>query len=231
MEQLPKGISIPEGMVWIKGGKFHQGAVDHDAHAMKDEKPRHQVALDGFFMDIHPVTNSQYRKFVEAMDYVTVAEREVDWEGIKKQLSLNTPKPHDSILQPDSLVFKKTKSSVPDLYDYSQWWQWKIDTNWKHPNGPKSSIKGKENHPVVQIVYLDAVAYCDWAGTRLPTKAARGNNVQELSKNANTWEGEFPVTNTIKDGFELRPPVMTFLKIILVSMVCRECMGMDSRLV
>jgi formylglycine-generating enzyme required for sulfatase activity len=217
----------PEGMVWISGGEFIQGAASHDKISMMHEKPPHKVHVDGFFMDMHEVTNAQFSKFVEETGYVTVAERQIDWEEMKKQLPKGTPKPHDSILQPGSLVFKKTKSSVPNLYDYSQWWEWKIGANWKHPYGPKSSIEGKENHPVVHIAYEDAQAYCIWSGKRLPTEAeweyaARGkkenslffwgDNVEKLSEYANTWEGEFPVNNSMDDGFERTAPVMSFPK-------------------
>ncbi|MEC7263811.1 MAG: SUMF1/EgtB/PvdO family nonheme iron enzyme, partial [Bacteroidota bacterium] len=113
MEEPPKSIDppteAPEGMVWIPGGDFVQGAVAKDKMAMMHEKPAHQVHVDGFFMDIHEVTNEQFSKFVDETGYVTVAEREIDWEEMKKQLPQGTPKPHDSILQPGSLVFKKTK--------------------------------------------------------------------------------------------------------------------------
>ena len=217
----------PEGMVWIPGGVFAQGAVPNDKMAMAHEKPAHNVYVDGFFMDIHEVTNAQFAQFVEETGYVTVAEREIDWGEMKKQLPTGTEKPHDSILQPGSLVFKKTTSSVPNLYDYSQWWEWKIGANWRHPNGPESTIEGKEDHPVVHIAYEDAQAYCQWAGRRLPTEAewefaARanktdskffwGDDISELSTHANSWEGEFPVTNTMEDGFERRAPIMTYPK-------------------
>ncbi len=222
---LPSGVEVPNGMIWISGGEFYQGAVEQDTMAMAHERPRHKVAVDGFFMDEHPVTNEQFSKFVKATGYVTVAERKIEWEEMRKQLPPNTPKPHDSILQPGALVFKKTKTSVPNLYDYSQWWQWKIGADWRHPNGPDSSIEEKDDHPVVQIAYEDALAYCEWAGRRLPTEAeweyaARGgqeeavffwgNDFGRLSVQANTWEGEFPVNNTLEDGFELRAPVKSY---------------------
>ncbi|WP_422079505.1 formylglycine-generating enzyme family protein [Ulvibacterium sp.] len=221
----PDDLKTPEGMVWIPGGIFTQGAVPQDKMAMGHEKPAHKVAVDGFFMDITEVTNREFRKFVEETGYITVAEREIDWEEMKKQLPEGTPRPHDSIMQPGSLTFKKAKSSVPNLYDFSQWWQWTIGANWKHPNGPGSTIKGKDNHPVVQVAYEDALAYCDWAGRRLPTeaeweRAARGNkestiyfwgdDLSVLSQMANTWEGEFPVDNTRTDGFELRALVKSY---------------------
>ncbi|RKR07925.1 formylglycine-generating enzyme required for sulfatase activity [Maribacter vaceletii] len=223
--KMPKGTSIPEGMVWISGAEFLQGAVPQDKIAMKHEKPAHKVAVDGFFMSTTEVTNDQFAKFVKETGYITVAEREIDWEDMKKQLPEGTQKPHDSILQPGSLTFKRAKSSLPNLYDFSQWWRWTIGASWKHPNGPGSSIKGKGNYPVVQVSYEDAVAYCNWDGSRLPTEAewelaARGENLEaiyfwgddvaDLNKRANTWEGEFPVVNTKMDGYERRAPVKSY---------------------
>tara|TARA_R110002012_G_scaffold38661_3_gene107310 strand:- start:6077 stop:7222 length:1146 start_codon:yes stop_codon:yes gene_type:complete len=217
----------PKGMVWIPGGEFNQGALPNDHMAMSHEKPVHPVHVNGFFMDIHEVTNAQFAQFVAETGYVTMAEREIDWEEMKKQLPEGTQKPPDSILQPGSLVFKKTKSSVPNLYDYSQWWEWKIGANWRHPYGPGSDIEGKGNHPVVHIAYEDAQAYCKWAGRRLPTEAeweyaARagkdesiffwGDDNSLLSSHANSWEGEFPVENTMEDGFERSAPVMSYPK-------------------
>lgn len=225
LTEKPSEIETPEGMVWIPGGTFMQGARATDGMAMNHEKPVHQVAVDGFFMDITEVTNKEFKKFVAETGYKTVAEREIKWEEMKKQLPPGTAKPHDSILQPGSLTFKKTKSSVPNLYDYSQWWNWTIGASWKNPEGPGSTIKGKEDYPVVHIAYEDAKAYCDWAGRRLPTEAeweyaarggqedaifAWGNDHEKLSEMANSWEGEFPTNNTKADGFENKAPVKTY---------------------
>lgn len=222
--EKPEGLVTPLGMVWVPGGAFVQGAVPQDEMAMGHEKPAHEVVVDGFFMDITEVTNEQFTKFVVETGYETLAERAPDWEEMKKQLPAGTPKPHDSIMQAGSLTFKKTKSPVNNMYDFSQWWRWTIGANWKKPNGPGSSITGKENHPVVHIAYEDAQAYCQWANRRLPTeaeweRAARGkkeatyfwgDDESVLTKMANTWEGQFPVTNTKDDGFEQRAPVKSY---------------------
>lgn len=224
-KEKPENIATPIGMVWISGGTINKGAVPQDKMAMDHEKPAHKVAVDGFFMDITEVTNAQFKKFVDATGYETVAERPIDWEEIKKQLPVDTPRPNDSIMQPGSLTFKKTKNVVTNRYDFSQWWQWTIGANWKNPEGPESSIKGKEAQPVVHIAYEDAQAYCKWAGRRLPTeaeweRAARGNNEDtiffwgddetKLAAMANSWEGQFPNTNTKADGFERRAPVKSY---------------------
>ncbi len=223
--ERPEDVTTPKGMVWIPGGAFEQGAVPQDQMAMSHEKPAHGVIVDGFFMDETEVTNAQFKIFVAATGYKTVAEQEIDWEELKKQLPEGTPKPHDSIMQPGSLTFKKTKEPVTNLYDFSQWWRWTIGANWKHPNGPGSDIEGKDNEPVVHIAYDDALAYCNWAGRRLPTEAewelaARGadlasvftwgNDPNVLPEMANTWNGQFPVSNSREDGFENRAPVKTF---------------------
>ncbi|WP_339841954.1 formylglycine-generating enzyme family protein [uncultured Maribacter sp.] len=221
----PEGVTTPEGMVWVPGATFEQGAVDADKMAMDHEKPTIDVMVDGFFMDATEVTNKQFADFVKATGYVTIAEQGIDWEELKKQVPVGTEKPHDSILQPGSLTFKKSKSPVANLYDFSQWWNWTIGANWQHPNGPKSNIKGKDNYPVVQISYEDALAYCDWANRRLPTEAEWelasragsygtvynwGNDLSVLSSKANTWEGQFPVDNSKTDGYELRAPVKSY---------------------
>jgi formylglycine-generating enzyme required for sulfatase activity len=190
--------------------------------AMGAEKPAHQVYVDGFFIDATEVTNKAFAAFVEATNYVTLAEQPIDWEEMKKTLPPGTPKPHDSILQPGSLIFNK---EAQNAQHYSQWWEWKIGANWKHPQGPDSSIKGKENYPVVHIAYEDALAYCKWANRRLPTEAeweaaaqgkqenaifTWGNDAEQLNENANTWQGVFPTQLESKDGFDYAAPIKSY---------------------
>ena len=220
-----KSLKAPNGMVWVAGKTFLQGAKATDKFAMAREKPAHRVTVDGFFMDATEVTNKQFKAFIKATKYITVAERAIDWEEMKKQLPQGTPKPHDSILQPGSLLFNKNVSAVVNMDNYYQWWTWKIGANWKHPEGPNSSIEGKDNYPVVHIAYEDALAYCKWANRRLPTEAeweaaaqgkntdaiyTWGNNPEILNVNANTWQGTFPIKNESKDGFELIAEVKSY---------------------
>ena len=132
-------LKAPEGMVWVAPKTFLQGAKETDKYAMDREKPAHYVTVDGFFIDITEVTNKEFTAFVNATNYVTVAERAIDWEEMKKQLPPNTPKPHDSILQPGSLVFNKNVNAVANMNNYAQWWTWKVGANWRHPYGPVST--------------------------------------------------------------------------------------------
>ena len=223
--RYPKNIIIPYGMVWVPGNTFTMGAKNEDNLALPHEKPAHVVAVDGFFMDVTEVTNAQFKKFVDATGYFTTAERKIDWELMKKTLPEGTPKPHDSILAPGSLVFYEEIKEVNGLNNWQQWWKWTLGANWKHPYGPKSNINGKENYPVVHISYEDALAYCKWANRKLPTEAqwelaamgnlknsiySWGNDKNKLDKNANTWQGVFPVKNIKKDGFTLLSPVKSF---------------------
>ncbi|MGQ7947293.1 formylglycine-generating enzyme family protein [Flavobacterium sp. WC2509] len=213
-----------EGMVKITGNEYLMGASDDEGRA--DEYPQHKVKVNSFWMDATEVTNAQFEKFVKATGYITTAEIKPDWEEIKKQLPLGTPKPDESVLVAASLVFTPTTTAVP-LNDASQWWKWIKGTNWKHPHGPESSIKGKENYPVVHISWDDANAYAKWSGKRLPTEAewefaARGglidkkyfwgNDAPEKGKpKANIWQGKFPYLNTAVDKFIGAAPVKSFL--------------------
>lgn len=221
----PEGLNIPEGMVWVPGSNFTMGSSDSDNYALAHEKPAHPVAVDGFFMDQTEVTNAQFKKFVEATGYLTTAEKAIDWNEMKKMLPEGTAKPHDSLLASGSLVFYKDIRSINGLENWQQWWKWVVGANWKHPSGPNSSIEGKDNYPVVHISYQDALAYCKWANRKLPTEAqwelaARGNlknslytwgnNISELDKKANTWQGGFPINNMGTDGYQLCAPVKSY---------------------
>src|SRR5262249_41413527 len=154
------------------------------------------------------VTNAQFRKFVEATGYVTTAEKKPDWEEMKKQLPPGTPKPSDDKLVAASLVFHATPGPV-SLDDFSHWWSWVPGADWKHPEGPNSAIEGKDNYPVVQVSWDDAVAYAKWAGKKLPTEAqwefaARGGfhdkkyfwgdedpSDDDTTNHCNIWQGHF----------------------------------------
>ena len=124
-----------------------------DERSMPNERPAHRVHIDGFWMDATDVTNAEFAKFIAATGYKTVAERPVDWEELKKQLPTGTPRPPDDMLQPGSLVFTPPDHPV-DLRDMNGWWTWTSGANWRHPQGPKSSIDGKDNLPSDEVVRM-----------------------------------------------------------------------------
>lgn len=213
----------PAGMVWIPGGEFTMGT--NDERAYHHERPAHRVKVDGFWMDKTEVTNGQFKKFVDATGYITVAEREPDWEELKKQLPPGTPRPHDSLMVSGSLVFSPPEGPVK-LNDYSQWWVWKPGANWRHPGGKGNDLSGLSEHPVVHVAHEDAVAYCNWAGKRLPTEAewefaSRGGRESkpfdlavDLAPGgkftANVFQGSFPYRNLRQDGYETSAAVRSF---------------------
>lgn len=210
-------------MVLIRGGEFTMGTDDQKS--FDNEGPAHTVRVHDFYMDVHEVTNREFEQFVKVTGYKTVAERELNWDELKKQLPPGTPKPNDAILQPGSMVFTPPTQAVP-LDNLSNWWIWVIGANWQHPEGPGSNLTGREDHPVVQIAFEDAEAYAKWVGKRLPTEAeweyaSRGGikkgrytwgdeDPEKNVKLANIWQGHFPDVNTKEDGYERSAPVKSF---------------------
>ncbi|MFH6781090.1 MULTISPECIES: formylglycine-generating enzyme family protein [Methylobacterium] len=200
-------------MTWIPGATFRMGSDRH----YREESPVHRVAVDGFWIDQTPVTNSQFRAFVRATGHVTVAERRPDPKDYPGAL------PH--LLYAGSLVFTPPVGPV-DLQFWAAWWTLVKGADWRHPYGPKSGIAGFENHPVVHVAYPDALAYASWAGKDLPTEAewefaarggldgtdyAWGDEFTPGGRHmANTWQGQFPWQNLAEDGYARTSPVRAF---------------------
>src|SRR5271169_4413272 len=187
-KSAPAG-SAPTGMAWIPGGEFSMGAADPPTQdqvgmqATTDSRPVHRVYVDGFWMDKTDVTNAEFAKFVKATGYVTVAERKPKAEDFPGA-------PPENLIA-GSVVFSPPDHEVP-LNNHFQWWSYVPGANWRHPDGPKSDLKGRENYPVVHVAYEDALAYAKWAAKRLPTEAewefaARGG----LSGKLYPWGDEF----------------------------------------
>ncbi len=201
------------GMRWIPGGTFQMGSNDF----YENEKPVHTVTVDGFWMDEHPVTVNEFRRFVAETDYVTVAERPLD-PG-------EYPDADPSLLVPGSLVFQKTTGPV-DLDDYRNWWAYIPDAHWRRPQGKGSTTHGKRDHPVVHVAWEDVESYARWIGKEIPSEAewefaARGGlegavfawgdeHFPDGKAMANSWQGEFPWQNVLLDGFEGTSPVGSF---------------------
>ena len=186
-------------LVELAGGTFRMGSDTH----YPEERPAHERTVAPFAIERHPVTNAAFAEFVDATGYVTVAEEQIDPDQF--------PGADPEMLVPGALVFTMTAGPV-NLADWRQWWRWVPGADWRHPQGPESSIDGRADHPVVQVAYRDAAAYADWAGRRLPTEtewefASRGGADgldyawgAELHPDgkvlANTWLGGFPYETT-----------------------------------
>jgi sulfatase modifying factor 1 len=204
----------PAGMVWVPGGTFWMGCENC---GMPDALPVHLAAVDGFWMDRTPVTNGEFERFVKATGYITVAERPLDprsFPGV----------PPDKLV-PGSAVFRATSGPV-SLDNPLQWWRYTPSANWRQPDGPRSTVQGRLDHPVVHVAFEDVVEYAKWANKRLPTEAefefaARGGLDRnrypwgnELTLDgiavANTWQGQFPTRDLGEDGYRGTSPVTAF---------------------
>ncbi|MFG1290019.1 formylglycine-generating enzyme family protein [Xanthobacter versatilis] len=200
-------------MVWIPGGTFHMGS---DAH-YPEEAPVREVAVDGFWMDRRPVTNRDFARFVAETGHVSLAEQVPSIEDY--------PGADPLLLVAGSLVFV-TPDAPGDSADWTRWWRFVAGANWRHPQGPDSSIEGLEDHPVVHVCHGDALAYARWQGKELPSEAqweyaARGGLdraefawgdalVPDGVHRANTWQGHFPDENLALDGYAGTSPVTAF---------------------
>ncbi len=222
--EKPSG-EAPAGMVWVPGGEFRMGSDG----GFPDEQPIHRVVVDGFWMDATEVTNAEFRKFVEATGYVTMAEKAPRMEDLAAQLPAGVEIPKENLVAGsicfDLSVDPKTIRKDHPLWPY-QIWKYVPGADWRHPLGPDSNLDGKDDYPVVHISWNDAIAYCEWAGKRLPTEAewefaARsGAAGQEYpwgnERNPdgnwmhNIWQGEFPGQPQADDGFAAMAPVKSY---------------------
>lgn len=219
----PKHTSVkapaetPAGMVWIPGGEALMGS-----NFAPHEGPVHEIAVDGFWMDEHEVTNAQFAEFVKATGYITMAEKTPRIEDFPEQV-----RPHirPDQLVPGAIVFTAPKVAPQTLDNFLQWWSYKPGANWRQPQGLGSSIENRMDHPVVCITWEDAAAYAKWAGKRLPTEAeweyaARGgtgpktftwgNDAEKRAQYANTWLGAFPLNTNTEANFHGTQPVKSY---------------------
>jgi formylglycine-generating enzyme len=205
-------------MFLVSSGTFRMGSNTH----YPEERPARDVQVDEFWIDKYEVTNADFARFVADTGYQTLAERPPD--------PALYPDPIPGMLVPGALVFQMTRGPV-DTRDVRNWWRYVPGACWKCPEGPGSSLKGRQAHPVVHIAHEDAEAYANWAGKALPTEAeweyaARGGLASaefawgdEFTPNqqhrANTWQGPFPWRNLADDprfgdGFAGTSPVASF---------------------
>jgi formylglycine-generating enzyme required for sulfatase activity len=203
----------PKNMVWVPGGAFLMGSNEF----YPEEGPVRTARVGGFWMDQHPVTVAEFRRFIKATGHITVAETTPD--------AVDFPDAEPEELVPGSLVFTPPGRPVP-LDDFRHWWSWVPAAQWRQPEGPGSTLHGLDRHPVTHVAFSDAVAYAEWAGKALPTEAewefaargglegatyAWGNEFAPRGRMmANTWQGDFPVHNDLLDGYARTSPVGKF---------------------
>jgi formylglycine-generating enzyme len=202
-----------KGMAFVSGGTFAMGSDRH----YPEEAPVRRVTVGSFWMDDHPVTNLEFLRFVKATGHVTLAEQAPD--------AAQYPDAKPEMLFAGSVVFEKSMGPV-DLSNHYNWWAWRQGADWRHPEGPGTTVHGRERHPVVHVAFPDAEAYATWADKELPTEAewecaarggldgaefAWGDELMPKGRAmANTWQGEFPYENTLLDGYEGTSPVGAF---------------------
>jgi formylglycine-generating enzyme len=203
-EAIADTATLTRDMVRIPGGMFLMGSE----RFYPEERPVRRVAVDGFWIDRGPVTVSEFRRFVDATGYVTVAERPLD--------PADFPGADPALLVPGSLVFRKTDGPV-DLRDVLRWWDYEPGATWRD---------GPDDHPVTHVAFEDAETFARWAGKELPTErewefAARGGLEEAVFAwgddhspggrlMANTWQGDFPWQNLRANGYEGTSPIGAF---------------------
>jgi len=194
----PDNGKIHHRQVLIRGGEFTMGS--DTGHP--EERPARRVIVEDFWIDAHEVTNAQFRQFVDATNYITTAERQIDptqYPGLSADL-----------LAPGSASFIKLDDRPKGRW--REWLKFIKGASWQHPLGPDSNLEGQDNHPVVHVSHQDAQAYANWAGRALPTEAQWEYAAQAsvTVKDANTWQGFFPLQDKALDGFSGIAPVGCF---------------------